>query len=57
MKTFFLTLFFLIFFIEINAQNIGKVTGFPIPRFVSLKSDIANLRIGSSKDFPIKLQN
>ena len=56
MKTFFLTLFLLIFFNEVNATNVGKVTGFPIPRFVSLKSDLSNLRIGSSKDFPIKLQ-
>ena len=56
MKTFFLTLFLFIFFNEVNATNVGKVTGFPIPRFVSLKSDLSNLRIGSSKDFPIKLQ-
>lgn len=37
------------------AQTVGTVTGFPIPRFVSLKSDESNLRVGASKDYPIYL--
>jgi len=31
-------------------QQIGTVTGLPLPRFVSLKSDRVNLREGPSKD-------
>jgi len=32
---------------------VGKVTGYAIPRFVSLKSDEANIRRGPAKRFPI----
>ena len=32
------------------AQQIGPVTGLPLPRFVSLKSDRVNLHEGPSKD-------
>lgn len=32
------------------AQQTGPVTGLPVPRFVSLKSDRVNLREGPSKD-------
>ena len=32
------------------APQIGTVTGLPVPRFVSLKSDRVNLREGPSKD-------
>lgn len=32
------------------SQQIGSVTGFPLPRFVSLKQDRVNLREGPSKD-------
>ena len=39
-----------------NAQNKGKSTGFELPRFVSLKTNDSNLRVGASKDFPIKLK-
>ena len=28
------------------AQNVGKVTGFPLPRFVSMKSSVGNVRRG-----------
>jgi len=34
----------------------GTVTGFDIPRFVSLKSDEINLRVGPSINYPISLQ-
>ena len=51
-------LIFLLIFLysnQIYSANIGKITGFKIPRFVSLKSDNINLRIGPSKNYPIKL--
>ena len=44
-----------IFSININAQNIGVVTGYDIPRFVSLKSNDVNLRIGPSTNYPLLL--
>lgn len=39
---------------ETGAEAIGKgpVSGLPIPRFVSLKSDEVNLRTGPGKDYP-----
>ena len=40
----------------IYAQKVGVETGFKIPRYVSLKTDEANLRIGSSKNYPIILK-
>ncbi len=49
-------LFFLFFCLLFNASysnEIGQVTGYKIPRFVSLKSDDVNLRIGSSTNYPI----
>ncbi len=33
-----------------NGQTIGRVSGLPVPRFVSLKADRTNLREGPSKD-------
>tara|TARA_B110000014_G_C19601277_1_gene318659 strand:+ start:27 stop:530 length:504 start_codon:yes stop_codon:yes gene_type:complete len=36
------------------AENkIGEITGKPLPRYVSLKSSEANLRIGPNKDYPV----
>lgn len=32
----------------------GKVTGLPLPRFVSIKADPANVRIGPGTDYPVK---
>ncbi len=48
--------FFLIFVFPTNSYTIGTETGLKIPRFVSLKTDEANLRLGSSKNYPIKLK-
>ena len=39
----------------VNAESIGQSTGFKLPRFVSVKSDESNLRIGASIDYPIIL--
>ena len=41
---------------NIYAENIGSETGFKIPRYVSIKSNEANLRVGSSKNYPIILK-
>ena len=52
-------LFFLFFCLLLNvsySNEIGQVTGYKIPRFVSLKSDEVNLRIGSSTNYPIILK-
>ena len=52
--------FILLFIISINsslfAKNFGSVTGYKIPRFVSLKSNESNLRVGPSENYPIKLK-
>jgi len=36
--------------------DIGKETGLEIPRYVSLKSNDANIRVGPSKNYPIKIK-
>ena len=38
------------------AETLGNETGLKIPRFVSLKSDNSNLRVGPDEDYPIKLK-
>ena len=38
------------------AENSGIETGLKIPRFVSLKSDNSNLRVGPSENYPVKLK-
>ena len=38
------------------SNEIGEITVYKIPRFVSLKSDQVNLRIGSSTNYPIILK-
>jgi SH3-like domain-containing protein len=50
-------IFFFIFFTShnLNSENIGGETGYKIPRFVSLKSNNTNLRVGSSTNYPIVL--
>ncbi|MXP64719.1 hypothetical protein E0493_15305 [Roseomonas sp. M0104] len=37
-----------------ESPNVGSVTGLPLPRFVSLRSDEVNLRIGPDTRFPIE---
>lgn len=36
-----------------SAQAVGRVTNLPIPRFVSLKADEVNVRVGPGADFPV----
>jgi SH3-like domain-containing protein len=37
-----------------RASELGAATGLPIPRFVSIKSEPANVRVGPGFDYPIK---
>ena len=48
-------IFFLFFSLNLYGKT-GSVTGLDIPRFVSLKSDNANIRVGPSVNYPIKLK-
>ena len=40
-------------FSPVVAGGVGEVTGFPIPRFVSTKSNESNVRTGPSMGYPI----
>ena len=53
-KIFFFLIIFLIQYV--HASEIGNETGLEIPRFVSLKSDEINLRVGPSINYPIKIK-
>ena len=55
-KSILLVLFFCLLNNTSYSNEIGQVTGYKIPRFVSLKSDEVNLRIGSSTNYPIILK-
>ena len=46
----------IIIFSQVSNANIGKETGLEIPRYVSLKSDDANIRVGPSKNYPIEIK-
>ena len=43
-------------FTSTSAETLGNETGLKIPRFVSLKSDNSNLRVGPGENYPIKLR-
>ena len=45
-----------IFISQVSNADIGKETGLKIPRYVSLKSNDANIRVGPSKNYPIKIK-
>ena len=53
---FLLVFISIIFFCQVSNANIGKETGLEIPRYVSLKSDDANIRVGPSKNYPIEIK-
>ena len=53
---FLLVLISIIIFCQVSNANIGKETGLEIPRYVSLKSDDANIRVGPSKNYPIEIK-
>ena len=52
----FITLIFFLCFSYNLYGKTGSVTGLDIPRFVSLKSNDANIRVGPSVNYPIKLK-
>ena len=46
----------IIIFSQICNAEIGKETGLEIPRYISLKSNDANIRVGPSKNYPIQIK-
>ncbi len=46
----------IITFSQVSDADIGKETGLEIPRYVSLKSNDANIRVGPSKNYPIEIK-
>ena len=46
----------IITFTQNTFAEFGRETGLEIPRFVSLKSDDANIRVGPSMNYPIKIK-
>ena len=46
----------IIIFSQTSNANVGKETGLEIPRYVSLKSNDANIRVGPSKNYPIEIK-
>ena len=46
----------IIIFSQVSNADIGKETGLEIPRYVSLKSDDSNIRVGPSKNYPIEIK-
>ena len=53
---FIIFLILTIFFTRICYADIGKETGLEIPRYVSLKSNDANIRVGPSTNYPIVIK-
>ena len=49
------SLIILIYF-NLGHANNGSVTGLELPRYVSLKSNESNLRVGPSKNYPILIK-
>tara|TARA_A100001011_G_C13920921_1_gene679106 strand:+ start:107 stop:667 length:561 start_codon:yes stop_codon:yes gene_type:complete len=53
----FFLLFILVNFFSFQSNaEIGKETGFEIPRYISLKSNDANIRVGPSINYPIAIK-
>ena len=53
---FIIVLISIIIFSQISNADTGKETGLEIPRYISLKSNDANIRVGPSKNYPIKIK-
>ena len=51
-----IALILIIIFSQASNADIGKETGLEIPRYVSLKSNDANIRVGPSKNYPIEIK-
>ena len=53
----FYIVFFLLFYsFNCFPNNIGSETGLKIPRYVSIKSDDVNVRVGPSTNYPILIK-
>ena len=46
----------ILIFTQVSKADIGKETGLEIPRYVSLKSNDANIRVGPGKNYPIEIK-
>ena len=46
----------IIIFSQICNAEIGNETGLEIPRYISIKSNDANIRVGPSKNYPIEIK-
>ena len=46
----------IVIFCQVSYADIGKETGLEIPRYVSLKSDDANIRVGPNMNYPITIK-
>ena len=53
---FIIVLISIIIFSQISNADTGKETGLEIPRYVSLKSNDANIRVGPSMNYPIEIK-
>ena len=53
---FIISIILITFFSKISYAEIGKETGLEIPRYVSLKSNDANIRVGPSTNYPIVIK-
>ncbi len=51
-----ITFISIIIFSQICNAEVGKETGLEIPRYISLKSNDANIRVGPSKNYPIEIK-
>ena len=51
-----MALIIILIFTKNSSAEIGQETGLDIPRYVSLKSNDANIRIGPSKNYPIVIK-
>ena len=51
-----LIIFLIIQSSKVFAMDVGTQTGLELPRYVSLKSNDANLRVGPSKNYPISIK-
>ena len=46
----------ILIFSQLSSADTGEETGLEIPRYVSLKSNDANIRVGPSKNYPIEIK-
>ena len=51
-----ITFITIIIFSQVYSADFGKETGLEIPRYVSLKSNDANIRVGPSMNYPIEIK-